>query len=149
MRTLMSKASMGRFDGKTHILPVRVYYEDTDVSGIVYHANYLRMMERGRSEFLRLAGIHHMVMMSGEEPVAWTIRRMEIDYARPARLDEDLEIHTRYRTLSGARLTGEQWVKRDGADLVTAKIEAALITMTGKPRRIPDDVKQKLAAYLD
>jgi acyl-CoA thioester hydrolase len=140
---------MGRFDGKTHILPVRVYYEDTDVSGIVYHANYLRMMERGRSEFLRLAGIHHMVMMSGEEPVAWTIRRMEIDYARPARLDEDLEIHTRYRTLSGARLTGEQWVRRDGADLVTAKIEAALITMTGKPRRIPEEVRMKLKQYLD
>jgi acyl-CoA thioester hydrolase len=140
---------MGRFDGKTHILPVRVYYEDTDVSGIVYHANYLRMMERGRSEFLRLAGIHHMVMMSGEEPVAWTIRRMEIDYARPARLYEDLEIHTRYRTLSGARLTGEQWVRRDGADLVTAKIEAALITMTGKPRRIPEEVRMKLKQYLD
>lgn len=140
---------MGRFDGKTHILPVRVYYEDTDVSGIVYHANYLRFMERGRSEFLRLAGIHHMVMMSGEEPVAWTIRRLEIDYARPARLDDALEVHTRYRTLSGARLTGEQWVKRDSQDLVTAKIEAALITMTGKPRRIPEDVRVKLGPFLD
>jgi acyl-CoA thioester hydrolase len=140
---------MGRFDGKTHILPARVYYEDTDVSGIVYHANYLRMMERGRSEFLRLVGIHHMVMMAGEDPVAWTIRRMEIDYAKPARLDDALEIHTRYRTLTGARLTGEQWVKCKGVDLVTAKLEAALITMTGKPRRIPEDVKAKLAAYLD
>jgi acyl-CoA thioester hydrolase len=140
---------MGRFDGKTHILPARVYYEDTDVSGIVYHANYLRMMERGRSEFLRLVGIHHMVMMAGEEPVAWTIRRMEIDYAKPARLDDALEIHTRYRTLAGARLTGEQWVKCKGVDLVTAKLEAALITMSGRPRRIPEDVKAKLAAYLD
>lgn len=146
---MRERASMGRFEGKTHILPVRVYYEDTDVSGIVYHANYLRMMERGRSEFLRLAGVHHMVMMTGEEPVAWTIRRLEIDYAKPARLDEDLEIHTRYRVLAGARLTGEQWVKREGIDLVSAKLEAALITMTGKPRRIPEDVKQKLAAYLD
>ncbi|NOT42822.1 MAG: YbgC/FadM family acyl-CoA thioesterase [Alphaproteobacteria bacterium] len=145
----MSEPTMGRFDGKTHILPARVYYEDTDVSGIVYHANYLRMMERGRSEFLRLVGIHHMVMMAGEEPVAWTIRRMEIDYAKPARLDDALEIHTRYRTLTGARLTGEQWVKCKGTGLVTAKIEAALITMTGKPRRIPEDVKEKLAPYLD
>ncbi len=145
----MSEPTMGRFDGKTHILPARVYYEDTDVSGIVYHANYLRMMERGRSEFLRLIGIHHMVMMAGEEPVAWTIRRMEIDYAKPARLDDALEIHTRYRTLTGARLTGEQWVKCKGVDLVTAKIEAALITMTGKPRRIPEEVKAKLASYLD
>jgi acyl-CoA thioester hydrolase len=106
-------------------------------------------MERGRSEFLRLVGIHHMVMMAGEEPVAWTIRRMEIDYAKPARLDDALEIHTRYRTLTGARLTGEQWVKCKGVELVTAKIEAALITMTGKPRRIPEDVKAKLASFLD
>jgi acyl-CoA thioester hydrolase len=140
---------MGRFDGKAHILPVRVYYEDTDVSGIVYHANYLRYMERGRSEFLRLAGIHHMVMLANAEPIAWTIRRMEIDYAKAARLDDNLEIHTRYRTMSGARLTGEQWVKRNGIDLVTAKVEAAIITMTGKPRRIPEDVRVKLQDFLD
>lgn len=142
-------ASMGRFDGKAHILPVRVYYEDTDISGIVYHANYLRYMERGRSEFLRLAGIHHMVMMANAEPIAWTIRRMEINYAKAARLDDNLEIHTRYRTMSGARLTGEQWVKRNGMDLVTAKVEAAIITMTGKPRRIPEDVRVKLQDFLD
>jgi acyl-CoA thioester hydrolase len=140
---------MGRFDGKAHILPVRVYYEDTDVSGIVYHANYLRYMERGRSEFLRLAGIHHMVMMANAEPIAWTIRRMEIDYAKAARLDDNLEVYTRYRTMSGARLTGEQWVKRNGVDLVTAKVEAAIITMTGKPRRIPEDVRVKLQGFLD
>jgi acyl-CoA thioester hydrolase len=140
---------MGRMDGKTHILPLRVYYEDTDVSGIVYHANYLRFMERGRSEFLRLAGIHHMVMLSNEEPIAWTIRRIEVDYAKPARLDDDIEVHTRYLAITGARMTASQWVKRAGVDLVTAKLEAAIITMTGKPRRIPEDVKVKLAAYLD
>ena len=95
-RRCLNARTMGRFDGKTHILPVRVYYEDTDVSGIVYHANYLRFMERGRSEFLRLAGIHHMVMLANDEPIAWTIRRIEVDYAKPARLDDDLEIHTRY-----------------------------------------------------
>ena len=140
---------MGRFDGKAHILPVRVYYEDTDVSGIVYHANYLRYMERGRSEFLRLAGIHHMVMLATEEPIAWTIRRMEIDYIKAARLDEDLQIHTRYRAMTGARLTGEQWVRRGDVDLVHATVEAAIITMTGKPRRIPEDVRVKLGPYLD
>lgn len=142
-------ASMGRFDGKFHILPVRVYYEDTDVSGIVYHANYLRYMERGRSEFLRLAGIHHMVMLANAEPIAWTIRRLDIEYSKPARLDDTLEIHTRYRTMSGARLTGEQWVKRDGVELVTAKVEAAIITMTGKPRRIPEDVRERLQDFVD
>jgi acyl-CoA thioester hydrolase len=74
---------------------------------------------------------------------------MEIDYAKAARLDDNLEVHTRYRTMSGARLTGEQWVKRDGVDLVTAKVEAAIITMTGKPRRIPEDVRVKLQGFLD
>ena len=145
----MSEPTMGRFDGKTHILPVRVYYEDTDVSGIVYHANYLRFFERGRSEALRLAGVHHMVMLANDEPIAWTIRRIEIDYAKPARLDDALEVHTRYRTLTGARMTGEQWIKRDGVDLVTAKIEAAIITMSGKPRRIPEEVRAKLGPYID
>ena len=149
MTAIPDIASMGRFDGKLHILPVRVYYEDTDVSGIVYHANYLRYMERGRSEFLRLAGIHHMVMLANAEPIAWTIRRLEIEYAKPARLDDTLEIHTRYRTMSGARLTGEQWVKRDGVELVTAKVEAAIITMTGKPRRIPEDVRARLQDFVD
>ena len=145
----MSEPTMGRFDGKTHILPVRVYYEDTDVSGIVYHANYLRFLERGRSEALRLAGVHHMVMMSGEEPVAWTIRRIEIDYARPAKLDDALEVHTRYRVLAGARLNGEQWVKRNSETLISARIEAALITMSGRPRRIPEEVRAKIQPYLD
>lgn len=145
----MSEPTMGRFDGKMHILPVRVYYEDTDVSGIVYHANYLRFLERGRSEALRLAGVHHMVMMSGEEPVAWTIRRIEIDYARPAKLDDALEVHTRYRVLAGARLNGEQWVKRNGETLISARIEAALITMSGRPRRIPEEVRAKIQPYLD
>jgi acyl-CoA thioester hydrolase len=87
--------------------------------------------------------------MANAEPIAWTIRRMEIDYAKAARLDDNLEVHTRYRTMSGARLTGEQWVKRDGVDLVTAKVEAAIITMTGKPRRIPEDVRVKLQGFLD
>jgi acyl-CoA thioester hydrolase len=145
----MSEPTMGRFDGKMHILPVRVYYEDTDVSGIVYHANYLRFLERGRSEALRLAGVHHMVMMSGEEPVAWTIRRIEIDYARPAKLDDALEVHTRYRVLAGARLNGEQWVKRNSETLISARIEAALITMSGRPRRIPEEVRAKIQPYLD
>jgi acyl-CoA thioester hydrolase len=90
-----------------------------------------------------------MVMMSGEEPVAWTIRRIEIDYARPAKLDDALEVHTRYRVLAGARLNGEQWVKRNGETLISARIEAALITMSGRPRRIPEEVRAKIQPYLD
>jgi acyl-CoA thioester hydrolase len=138
----------GWFVGITHVLPIRVYYEDTDISGIVYHANYLRYFERGRSEFLRLAGIHHMVMLANSEPIAWTIRKIDIDYAKAARLDDELEVHTRYTAMSGARLAAIQVVKRAGAELVSAKVEAAIINMDGKPRRIPEDVRAKLQPYL-
>lgn len=138
----------GWFEGITHILPVRVYYEDTDISGIVYHANYLRYFERGRSEFLRLAGIHHMVMLANDEPIAWTIRKIDVDYAKAARLDDELEVHTRFVAMSGARLSAAQVVKRAGAGLVSAKVEAAIITMQGKPRRIPEDVRAKMQPYL-
>ena len=138
----------GWFNGITHVFPVRVYYEDTDISGIVYHANYLRYFERGRSEFLRLAGIRHMVMLANAEPIAWTIRKIDIDYGRAARLDDELEVHTRFTTMSGARLAAAQVVKRAGDDLVSAKVEAAIITMAGKPRRIPEEVRAKLQPYL-
>ena len=86
---------MGHFDGKTHILPIRVYYEDTDLSGVVYHANYLRYMERGRTEFFRLAGISKMAGLEEEEPTAWAIRSVQVDYHRPARLDDEIEVRTR------------------------------------------------------
>ena len=138
----------GWFNGITHILPIRVYYEDTDISGIVYHANYLRYFERGRSEFLRLAGIHHMVMLANDEPIAWTIRKIGVDYAKAARLDDELEVHTRFTAMSGARLAAAQIVKRAGLDLVSANVEAAIITMQGKPRRIPEDVRVKMQPYL-
>jgi len=138
----------GWFDGITHILPIRVYYEDTDISGIVYHANYLRYFERGRSEFLRLAGIRHMVMLANAEPIAWTIRKIDVDYAKAARLDDELEVHSRFTAMSGARLAAAQVVKCAGMDLVSAKVEAAIITMEGKPRRIPEEVRAKLQPYL-
>ena len=80
---------LGSFDGKTHVLPISVYYEDTDLSGVVYHANYLRFMERGRTEFFRLAGISR-ADLEAEEPTAWTLRRVAVDYHRPARLDDQI-----------------------------------------------------------
>src|SRR5262249_14803433 len=94
----------GRFDGKVHILPIRIYYEDTDLSGIVYHANYLRYMERGRSEFFRCAGIERLAMFEQREATAWTPRRVSLEYIRPARLDDLIEVHTRAMSLSGARM---------------------------------------------
>ncbi len=141
-------AFSGWFEGTTHILPVRIYYEDTDTSGIVYHANYLRYFERGRSDFLRMAGVRHLVMLEGETKLVWTLRRITLDYLRPARIDDLLHVRTRYTELAGARLTGEQEILK-GADLLcTARIEAAVITMDGRPRRIPADIRTKMSAYL-
>src|SRR5471030_1932172 len=74
---------LGRFEGKVHVLPISVYYEDTDLSGVVYHANYLRYMERGRTEFFRLAGISKMAGLENDEPTSWAIRNIQVEYLRP------------------------------------------------------------------
>jgi acyl-CoA thioester hydrolase len=84
----------GRFEGKVHVLPIRIYYEDTDLSGIVYHANYLRYMERGRSEFFRCAGIVKLAVLDDEQPWAWTLRKVTLEYLMPARVDDLIEVHT-------------------------------------------------------
>ena len=79
---------LGHFEGKVHVLPLRVYYEDTDLSGAIYHANYLRYMERGRTEFFRLAGITQMADLESAEPTAWAIRNVEVKFHRPGRVDD-------------------------------------------------------------
>jgi len=140
-------AGLGHFHGKTHILPLRVYYEDTDLSGVVYHANYLRYMERGRTEFFRLAGIWLAQLGEGEQ-LAWTLRKAALEYHRPARLDDALEVHTRCTSLSGARMTAAQKVMSAGAVLVAGQVEACIITLSGKPRRIPEEVRAKLLPFL-
>ncbi|MBL9011602.1 MAG: tol-pal system-associated acyl-CoA thioesterase [Alphaproteobacteria bacterium] len=141
-------AFSGWFEGRVHVLPVRIYYEDTDTSGIVYHANYLRYCERGRSDFLRMAGVRHLVMLEGETKLVWTLRRIALDYMRPARVDDLLMVRTRYTEMAGARLVGEQEIYKGAELLCTARIEAAVITLDGRPRRIPADIREKLQPYL-
>jgi acyl-CoA thioester hydrolase len=141
-------ASAGRFQGKVHILPVRIYYADTDLSGVVYHANYLAYMERGRSEFFRAAGITRLAQMEEPEPTAWTLRKVTLEYLRPARVDDLLEVHTRLTGLTGARMNAHQDIYLNGAMLTRGAIEACIITLTGKPRRIPQDMRDKLAPFL-
>ena len=84
----------GRFEGKTHILPIRIYYEDTDLSGVVYHANYLRFMERGRSEYFYALGVK-VAGLDDPEPTAWALRKVELEYIRPARVGDLVEVHTK------------------------------------------------------
>jgi acyl-CoA thioester hydrolase len=138
----------GHFAGKVHILPVRIYYADTDLSGIVYHANYLAYMERGRSEFFRSVGITRLAQMEEPEPTAWTLRKVQIDYLKPARIDDLIEVHTRLTGLTGARMNADQDVHLNGALLTRASIEACIITLSGKPRRIPQAMRDKLSPFL-
>ena len=138
---------LGHFHGKSHILPLRVYYEDTDLSGVVYHANYLRFMERGRTEFFRCAGIW-LARLDDTEPVAWALRTAKLEFHRPARLDDPLEVHTTCGGLTGARMSAHQKVMCNGQLLMEGQVEACVITLSGKPRRIPTDVREKLVPFL-
>jgi acyl-CoA thioester hydrolase len=126
-----------------HRLLARVYYADTDFSGVVYHARYLEFLERGRSDFLRLAGVHHSELVSGSrgEPIVWVVRRMEIDFISPARMDDILMIETRTAAISGARIIMEQVIRRGEERLVAATVEAAIIGAGGRPRRFPPEWK--------
>ncbi|MEI9889573.1 MAG: tol-pal system-associated acyl-CoA thioesterase [Caulobacteraceae bacterium] len=127
----------GRFEGKAHLLPVRVYYEDTDFTGVVYHANYLRYFERGRSEFLRLTGISHTQLRALEQPMAFVVVRMTIDYRKAARIDDALIVRTEYQRIQKARLHVRQTLTR-GLDVIAEAVEEiACIDLDGRPRRPP------------
>jgi acyl-CoA thioester hydrolase len=139
---------LGAFDGKTHILPLRVYYEDTDLSGVIYHANYLRYMERGRTEFFRLAGISKMAGLEAPEPTAWAIRNVEVQFHRPGRVDDVLQVHTILTGITGARMTATQRIYAGDVLLTDGRIEACIITLTGKPRRIPQEIRAVLSPFL-
>ena len=125
--------------GHRHV--VRVYFADTDFSGVVYHARYLEFFERGRSDFLRLAGVHHTELAGGKhgEKLVWVVRRMEIDFLGSARIDDILTVDTVTERVSGARIFMAQTISRDGQALVRAKVEAAIISDSGRPRRFPKE----------
>jgi acyl-CoA thioester hydrolase len=139
--------SSGRFEGKAHLLPVRVYYEDTDFTGVVYHANYLRYFERGRSEFLRLTGVSHTQLRALEQPIAFVVVRMTIDYRKAARIDDALIVRTEYERIAKARLHVRQTLVR-GLDLIAeAAEEIACIDMDGRPRRPPSALMDGLRPW--
>lgn len=138
----------GRFEGREHILPVRVYYEDTDFTGVVYHANYVRYFERGRSDFLRLAGVGHAALLEHEQPTAFVVTRIELDFKRPARIDDALRVVTTYDAVKGPRLFISQRIMR-GEDLIAeAQVTAACITMDGRPSRPPPGMYDAVKPFL-
>ena len=131
-----------------HILPLRIFYEDTDMSGVVYHANYLRYMERGRSDFLRMIGVSHTELLARPDPISWALIHIDVRFVKPARIEDAIEVHTRYAALRGARLHIDQEVVRGGEVLVRARVTAACVRPDGRAARMPRDMLAKLAPYL-
>lgn len=126
-----------------HRMTIRVYYEDTDFSGVVYHANYLRFLERGRTELLRATGIDQSMLHAAGRGFAFVVRRMAMDYLRPARMDDLIEVETASREVRGASLRLSQRILRDGEVLVTAEVQVAAVA-GGRPVRIPDGLRARL-----
>jgi acyl-CoA thioester hydrolase len=126
-----------------HVFPVRVYYEDTDAGGVVYHSNYLRFAERARTELLRDHGIDHTSLMA-DDGLMFAVRRCEAEYVKPARLDDALEIRTRCIDATGASFWLEQLVQRAGETLVEMKLRLVCLKADGRPARIPESLRSML-----
>ena len=135
--------------GQRHVLPVRVYFEDTDAGGVVYHASYIRFCERGRTDFLRLLGADARGMIDGSdsrEPAAFVVRRMNCDFLRPGRMDDLLEVETRVKELGGASVTLLQAITSRGRRIFEAEVTVVLVSMAGKPLRLSDAVRSAFLA---
>ena len=138
----------GGFSGRTHLFALRVYFEDTDLSGIVYHANYLRFMERARSDMLRSAGIDQRgTMESGGGYYA--VHDLSIRYARPARLDDALVVHSRVLAVRAAACEIEQIIRRGDEVLTSARVTAAFLGLDGRPRRQPQAWRDAFADLIE
>jgi acyl-CoA thioester hydrolase len=133
----------GRIEGGQHILPLRIYYEDTDAQGIVYYANWLRFLERGRTELLRMIGLEHSALRDASG-INWVVRRCTIDYLKPARLDEIIDIVTACGEMRGASLDMIQEARRGAQVLVRAELLVACLGESGRPARIPLQARNAL-----
>lgn len=133
----------GHFDGNQHLFAVRVYFEDTDFSGVVYHARYLHFMERARSDMLACVGIDQRAVHEAGEG-AYAVTEIALKYRRPARFDDALLVTSTVQAVRAASCDIHQTVSRDGETLVEAKVTAAFVAPDGRPRRQP---KQWVAAF--
>ena len=134
-------------DGRWHRLGVRVYFEDTDFSGLVYHASYVRWCERGRSDFLRLVGSEHKTLIEGaggREPAAFVVRRMTLEFLKPSRIDDVLEVETRVKAMTAATLVLAQSIVRAGETIFEADVTVVLVTMSGRVLRLSAALKSAL-----
>ena len=125
---------------KAYEIAVRVYYEDTDFSGVVYHARHLQFFERGRTEALRACGVFHSDLLAREEPLAFAVRRMTVEWLAPARIDDILEVSTIFVDVRGARMELSQTIRRGPTAIASADVEAACMNLEGRPRRLPAEI---------
>lgn len=125
-----------------HVFPVRVYYEDTDMGGVVYHANYLRYIERARSDWVRNLGNDQNAMR--EAGIIWVVRRVEADYLASARFDDNLLVETEVVAISGVRLTMAQLIRRGETEVFRATVTAVCVNQDGRPIRLPAEIRALL-----
>lgn len=127
----------------THTFPVHVYYEDTDLAGIVYYANYLRFIERARTEWVRGLGIDQS-RLKEDEGIVFAVRHLEADYLSPARFDDELTVETTMTSMTGVRIVLQQEVKRAGDLLFSASVTLVALNEAGLPARLPANIRQNL-----
>ena len=142
--TEIARAPSGVVAGGRHLYALRVFYEDTDAAGIVYYANYLRFVERARTEMMRLLGYEHSALREATG-INWTVRRCIVDYRRPARLDDLLLVDSVITSLGGASLDIEQTVRKGAEILVVATLKLACMRPDGRPARLPGGLRESLS----
>ena len=135
----------GSLTGTGHSLTQRVYYEDTDFSGFVYHARYLHFMERARTDYIRCLGVNQRELAKDGEGTMFVVHRMEIDFKGPARMDDILTILTTTEKAGGAKMVLSQQVRCDDRLLISAKVIIAVVNASGRPRRLPEALAQTFA----
>ena len=123
----------------THEFPIRVYYEDTDMGGVVYHANYLRYIERARSDWVRNLGNDQNAMR--EAGVVWVVRRVEAEYLASAKFDDELVVETELVAITGVRLTMAQVIRRGSDTIFRASVTAVCVGSNGRPVRLPAEIR--------
>tara|TARA_Y100001933_G_scaffold96498_1_gene97322 strand:- start:136 stop:573 length:438 start_codon:yes stop_codon:yes gene_type:complete len=133
----------------THFFQIRVFYEDTDFTGIVYHANYLKFAERGRTNFLRLLGINHSELMNAEEPKYFVVYKMNTKFLGSSTIDDLLEVRSNFIGVEGIRLKINQDIFNNQKKVFSADIEFALLNKDAKPLKFPNDMKLKIKKYLE
>ncbi len=131
----------------SHVFGLRIYYEDTDLAGIVYYANYLKFIERARTEWVRSLGVDQG-RLRAEAGLVFAVRRVEADYLRPAKFDDELRVETGVIAVTGARIVLEQEIFRGAEKLFAAQVILVCLTEAGHPARLPADVRLRLESAL-